>query len=698
MPKHTKNADFGKAKNFKKAMRDLVAYCKPYIAMIVIAFILAIAGTVLSLIGPNKLSEMTDIIQKGVFANIDVTQEELETLNTGAGDVVLDVSSQDIAIKLSFDDTTNAYLVKFGILDENDNFVPTKVENNGEFVEIPAISFSKQTLETDGEELIGSLGMTLKDGKLTLFVSQKGSVATKEIVKIGLLLIILYLLSGIFSYIQGYIMNSVTQRTSKRLRSDISRKINRVPLKYMDSTTYGNVLSRVTNDVDTIAQTLNQSVSSLVSSVTLLIGCVIMMFVTNWIMAISAIVATLVGFSVMAIVLAKSQKYFEMQQKSLGDMNGHIEEVYSGHDIVTIYDAKDDMKEKFDTVNKKLFTSGWKSQFLSGLMGPLMGFVGNLGYFIVCIVGALLVTKGSISFGVIVAFMVYIRLFSQPLSNIAQSLTSLQSAGAASERVFELLSEEEISDESSKTFKLENVKGNIEFKNVRFGYSKDKTIIGDFSAKVKAGQKVAIVGPTGAGKTTMVNLLMRFYEVDSGDILIDGVSTKDITRENVHDLFSMVLQDTWLYEASVKDNIIYSKQGVTDEQVEDACRACGVHHFIKTLPHGYDTILDDNTSISAGQKQLLTIARAMVQNSPMLILDEATSSVDTRMEKIIQEAMDKLTKGRTSFVIAHRLSTIKNADLILVMKDGDIIEQGTHDELLAKNGAYASLYNSQFEE
>jgi ATP-binding cassette subfamily B protein len=422
-----------------------------------------------------------------------------------------------------------------------------------------------------------------------------------------------------------------------------------------------------------------------------------MMFYNSWILALVAIGSSFIGFALMIIIMSKSQKYFKIQQQGLGNINGHIEEIYSGHNVVKAYNGERNAKKTFEDINGSLYNSGWKSQFMSGLMMPIMNFIGNFGYAAVCVVGAALVMKGTISFGVIVAFMIYIRLFTQPLSQLAQSMQQLQRTAAASERVFEFLDEEELDDESHKIKKLKNVKGDVEFKNVRFGYEKDKTIINDFSANVKAGQKIAIVGPTGAGKTTMVNLLMRFYEIDGGEIYIDGIPISRVTRENVHDQFCMVLQDTWLFEGTIKENIIYSKHGVTDKEVIDACKSVGIHHFIRTLPQGYDTVLNDKASLSVGQKQLVTIARAIIQNSPLLILDEATSSVDTRTEKLVQDAMDKLTQGRTSFVIAHRLSTIKNADLILVMKDGDIIESGNHKELLEKGGFYAELYNSQFE-
>ncbi|MFJ5564981.1 ABC transporter ATP-binding protein [Lysinibacillus xylanilyticus] len=583
-----------KPKNFKKPMGKLIAYCKPYLPAIIFAIVLAVVGTIFTIIGPNKLSEITDLIMDGMTGEIDIT----------------------------------------------------------------------------------------------------------AIGKIGLLLAILYGLSFIFNYIQAFIMATITQRVSKRLRTDISNKIDRLPLKYFDSTTYGDVLSRVTNDVDMIGQSLNQSIGSLVSAGVMFFGSLIMMFYINVTMALSAIAATFIGFVFMTFIISKSRKYFVRQQQDLGRINGHIEEIYSGHNVMKVYNGEKAATQEFNEINESLFNSAWRAQFMSGMMMPLMIFIGNLGYVVVCVVGAALAVKGSITFGVIVSFMVYIRLFTQPLSQLAQAATSLQSTAAASERVFEFLQEEELKDESDKkvTLDAKNVNGNVEFKNVKFGYTKEKIIIKDFSAHIKAGQKVAIVGPTGAGKTTLVNLLMRFYEVDSGEIMIEDVSTKSITRKNVHDLFCMVLQDTWLFEGTIKENIIYNKDHVTDEEVVAACKAVGLHHFIKTLPKGYDTVLNDNTSLSVGQKQLITIARAMVKKAPLLILDEATSSVDTRTEALIQKAMDKLMVGRTSFVIAHRLSTIKNADLILVMKDGDIIESGNHEELIAEKGFYADLYNSQFED
>ena len=581
-----------KAKDFKQSIGKLAKFSKAYLSAIIVTVVFAMAGSVITLIGPDKISEVVNLISQGLMTSID----------------------------------------------------------------------------------------------------------TEAIVKICVLLLVLYLISFVLTFVQGWIMTTVNQRITKSLRRAVSEKINRLPLKFFDSTTHGNILSRVTNDVDTIGTTLNQSVSLLVTAVTMFVGTMFMMVKTNFIMALTAVVSTLIGFFLMSIIIKKSQRYFAKNQSVLGELNGHIEEVYAGHTIVKAYNGEKDAKKKFDKMNENLYDSNWKSQFLSGLMMPLMGFVGNLGYVAVCIVGAALAMDGKIEFGVIVAFMIYIRLFTQPLSQIAQSATALQSTAASSERVFELLDEEELSDESGVAQTLQTAQGNVSFKNVHFGYNADKTIINDFSADIKAGQKVAIVGPTGAGKTTMVNLLMRFYETNSGEITIDGVPISQLTRENVHDLFCMVLQDTWLFEGTIRENVVYSKENVTDEEVKNACRAVGMHHFIKTLPKGYDTVLNDNANLSAGQRQLLTIARAMIENAPLLILDEATSSVDTRTEVLVQQAMDKLTEGRTSFVIAHRLSTIRNADIILVMKDGDIVESGNHDQLLEEGGFYATLYNSQFEE
>ena len=524
-------------------------------------------------------------------------------------------------------------------------------------------------------------------------------ISMPNFLKICYFLISIYILGAIVNYCQQFIMADVTQKTSKRLRSDINKKINQLPLSYFDTTTRGDILSRITNDVDTISQTLSSTIANLVNAITLFIGVIIMMFVVNWELALVTIASSIIGFILVFFILTFSQKYFNKRQKNLGDMNGHIEEIYSNHHIVKSYNGESKAIEQFDVINKELYRNNYKSQFLSGLMQPIMNFSGNLSYASIFIVGVFLILNGNsnVGFGTIISFTIYARLFSQPLSTFAQSLTSIQQASAASRRVFEMLEAPNLEDESKKNKKLEEVKGDVEFKNVQFGYHKDNLIIKNFSIELKRGQKVAIVGPTGAGKTTIVNLLMRFYEVTSGDILIDGVSIQEMKREEVHNLFDMILQDTWLFHGSVRENLVYNKENVTNETLDMVCKAVGLQHFIQTLPNGYDTILDDSINISEGQKQQLTIARAMIKDAPLLILDEATSSVDTRTEIVIQNAMDQLTVGRTSFVIAHRLSTIKNADIILVMNKGDIIEQGTHEQLLAKKGFYAELYNSQFE-
>ena len=526
-----------------------------------------------------------------------------------------------------------------------------------------------------------------------------GEIDLAAIGHIGVILLVIYGLSAVFTYVEHYIMATVTLELSRDMRQDLSRKINQVPMSYFSKVSYGDILSRVTNDVSTLQQALANSLPSMISAAAQFIGCLVMMFVTEWRMALAAIAVTLVGFLIMAAVMLRSQKYFSARQENLSVLNGYIEEMYSGHDVVRLSRANEQVKETFGGMNADLYDAEWRSQFLSGIMQPLMTIIGNLGYVVVCVLGSALAMSGEISFGVIVAFILYVRLFTSPLSTLAQGMTQMQTAAAAGDHIFDFLHEEELSDETGKRTALADVRGEVEFDHVRFSYPNDpdKIIIKDFSAHIRPGQKVAIVGPTGAGKTTLVNLLMRFFEINSGRIKIDGVPTSEMTRESVHDLFSMVLQDTWLFEGTVRENLVYNKTGVTDQQLEEACRACGIYHFIETLPQGFDTVLDDSIAISAGQKQLLTIARAMIQGNPMLILDEATSSVDTRTELITQQAMDRLTEHRTSFVIAHRLSTIKNADLILVLKDGDIIEQGTHDQLLARGGFYADLYNSQFE-
>ena len=572
-----------------------------------------------------------------------------------------------------------------------DNTTITK-EDKAEFVSVMGV----MNENTSVNEIYKKIDESPDSIKLII----KPTMPIDKIKKIAYTLIALYIISATFNYIEAISMTIVSNKFANRLRKNISHKINKLPLKYFDKTSNGDILSRITNDVDTMSSSMDQSLSSLVSAIALFIGTTIMMFITNWIMSLTAIISSLIGFIFMFLILGKSQKYFSLRQKELGALNGHIEEVYSGLNVVKSYNGEKLVNEKFDNLNQKMYEANRKSRFLSSLMMPLMNFVGNFGYVAVCVVGALLTSKNIITFGVIVAFITYVRLFTSPLTQIAQSMTSLQTTAAASERVFEFLDEVELTDESQlkKVLRKQNVKGKVEFKNVSFTYDDNETpTIKNFSATAKPGQKIAIVGPTGAGKTTMVNLLMKFYEINDGDILIDGTSIHDLTRDNIHSLFTMVLQDTWLFEGTVKENIIYNRKNISHKRVEEVCKIVGVDHFIKTLPHGYDTILTDNESISAGQKQLLTIARGMIEDAPLLILDEATSNVDTRTEELVQKAMDNLTKGKTSFIIAHRLSTIKNADLILVMKDGNIVEQGTHEELLKLNGSYSSLYNSQFE-
>lgn len=542
-----------------------------------------------------------------------------------------------------------------------------------------------------GPDKIGKMATIMSDGLFT-------GIDLAAIAKIGVFLAIIYCLSALFSFIQHYIMAVVTLRMSYRMRGELSEKINRVPQKYFNTTSQGDILSRITNDVSTLQQGLTNSLPTIISAATQFVGCLIMMFVTEWRMALVALCITLLGMVLIVAIMSKSQRYFTARQKSLGELNGYVEEMYSGHEVVRISRAVDKVLDHFDGLNAAVYDANWRSQFLSGVMQPLMNVIGNLSYVAVCVFGSVLAINGTIKFGVIVSFILYVRLFTTPLTQIAQGMTNLQTASASAHRIFDFLESEELGDESDKTEKLDAVRGAVTFDHVRFSYpdSPDKIIIEDFSAEVHPGQKVAIVGPTGAGKTTMVNLLMRFFEVNSGRITIDGVATTDLRREDVHELFGMVLQDTWLFEGTIRENLVYNMEGITDEQLETVCKACGLDKFVHSLPQGFDTVLSESTTISAGQKQLLTIARAMLQNAPMLILDEATSSVDTRTELLIQRAMDELTKGRTSFVIAHRLSTIKNADLILVMRDGDVIESGTHEQLMEQNGFYAELYNSQF--
>ena len=639
-----------KSKDFKGAMKRLLSSLSPWKVLLIISIVLAMTSSIISLITPNKLSDLTDYITEGLRPR--VSEEKIK-----------DIMSSD---KIS-------------------------IEDKQKTMEIMQ-SLDKNTKDSEMLEAIDKLPKSV-------YNEIKPKMNLGAIKSIALLLTILYVVSSLFSYIQQIIMANITNSYAKKVRGKISDKINRLPLKYFDKHETGDVLSRVTNDIDTMSMNLNQSFASLITNITLFLGSLVMMFITNPIMALVAIVSSIIGFSFMFLILGKSQKYFTERQQMLGDLNGYVEEMYSGHNVIKSYDATEEVNDNFDKLNNGLFESSRKSQFLSGIMQPLMGFVGNLSYVCVCVVGALLVMKGKTTFGTIVAFMIYVRLFTNPLSQIAQSMTSLQSTAAASERVFEFLDEEEMMDEAKLKKKLDpkTAKGNIEFKNVKFGYDEGKTIIKDFSAKVKPGEKIAIVGPTGAGKTTMVNLLMKFYEISGGDILIDGISIKDLSRENIHELFCMVLQDTWLFDGTIKENIRFNKKNVSDEEIEEACKVVGIDHFIKTLPNGFDASVSDNDTISSGQKQLITIARGMIEDAPFLILDEATSNVDTRTEELVSKAMDKLTVGKTSFIIAHRLSTIKNADLILVMNEGNIIEQGNHEELMKKNGFYADLYNSQFE-
>lgn len=724
------HASSEKSKDFVGSIKRLLANLKPWKVLMGLAITLAFLSAILSLTAPNKLSSLTDVITKGIKPNTDVLQEIVTEISNNFNSeamsekTMLILTSEDISIEDKA--TYQAFLTKMqettnkSDITENDSNTSDNKEIMKTILDLPSsilnalvdditvsgitissedeIAFLKSVIDIDASKVTDDTLKVMDNLPASIYNLIKPNMDLAAAKKIIITLVCLYLLSAIFGYIQSYSMTTVSNGFAKNLRAKISIKINKLPLKFFDSHEIGDILSRVTNDVDTIAQNLNQSLATLISSVTLFIGSIIMMFTTNWVMAITAILSTLFGFTFMISILKKSQKYFIARQEELGNINGHIEEIYSGHNVVECYNAKSEVTKTFDELNGRLRECNKKSQFLSGLMQPMMGFIGNFGYVMVCIVGALLTMKGYITFGVIVAFMIYVRLFTNPLSQIAQAMTSLQTTAAASERVFEFLDEKEMTDESNKTKVLDKrkVKGDIEFKNVKFGYDDSRLIIKNFSASAHPGEKIAIVGPTGAGKTTMVNLLMKFYEINSGDILIDGVSTKDLTRENIHDLFIMVLQDTWLFEGSIRDNIKFNQEDVTDEEIWAACKTVGVDHFIKTLPGGLDCAIGENDSISSGQKQLLTIARGMIENAPFLILDEATSNVDTRTEELVQKAMDKLMEGRTSFIIAHRLSTIKNANLILVMNEGNIIEQGTHEELMKKNGFYADLYNSQF--
>ena len=652
-----------KAKDLVGTWKKLLGYCRKYAAVMVIALICAVAGTVLTLAGPDKLSDMTNAISEGMAPDTEKLEEIVgavyANLSAGGADLTIDgtvISSAD----------QQHLLTVLGGLDGEDTSAVFEALN-----ELP-------------DSVSGLIEPSIDMNKIT---------------EIGLLLVSFYALSLILSAAQSWIMSTVTQRVSKEMRSEISRKINRLPMWFYHRTTTGDVLSRVTNDVDTIGQSLNQSIGNLISSVVLFLGSFLMMLLTDGWMTLTAVLSSLLGFVLMFAIMGKSQKYFTRQQKHLGRLNGHIEEIYAGHTVVKAYNGEEEAQNAFARMNDDLVKSNFRAQSLSGMMMPIMNFIGNLGYVAVCVVGGAMALDGRISFGVIVAFMMYVRYFTQPLSQIAQAVQSLQSAAAAGERVFEFLEAEEMEDETGKITDPGDIKGAVEFEHVRFGYeNSDRTVIQDFSAKAEPGQKIAIVGPTGAGKTTLVNLLMRFHEIQGGEIRIDGVSTKEMTREAVHSLFCMVLQDTWLFEGTIRENLVYCSEHVSDEKMEEACKAVGLDHFIRTLPKGYDTILNDQINLSQGQKQQLTIARAMIADKPMLILDEATSSVDTRTEQQIQAAMDQLMENRTSFVIAHRLSTIKNSDLILVLKDGDVIESGTHEALLAKGGFYADLYNSQFEQ
>ena len=661
-----RNKKFEKAKDFKSAIKRLLKELNPFKALVILSLTLSVAASILSIVTPNILSKLTDKISNGIVPN----KENLVRINNEISSNFASGNTKDIEI---------------------DGVVISTIEQSEYLNVIKDIDKNAKVNELYSK--IGEFPDTIKS-------LIKPSMDLSGITRISVFIGCLYLISAIFNYIESISMTIVSNKFAKKLRSSISSKINKLPLKYFDKNRTGDTLSRVTNDIDTVAQSMDNSLSTLVSASALFIGTLIMMFVTNALMAVTAILSSMIGFAFMFFVLGKSQKYFEAKQRELGNLNSHIEEVYSSLNVVKAYNGKELSDKKFDELNNKLYNANRKSQFLSGLMPPMMHFIGNFGYVAVCIVGALLTMNDVISFGVIIAFISYVRLFTSPLSQIAQSVSSLQTIAAASERVFEFIDEKEMKDESNLVAYLnkDKVTGNIEFDNVVFRYDgNDTDTIKNFSAKIKSGSKIAIVGPTGAGKTTIVNLLMKFYNITSGDIKIDGVSINDLKRENVHDLFTMVLQDTWVYEGTIKDNIIYNNGSVTDKDVENVCKVVGLDHFIKTFSDGYNTMLVNNESVSAGQRQLLTIARGMLKNAPFLILDEATSNVDTRTEELVQNAMDKLAEGKTSFIIAHRLSTIKNADLILVMRDGNIVEQGNHDKLMKENGFYAKLYNSQFE-
>ena len=717
-----------KPKDLVGTWKKLLGYCRRYLAVFMIAILCAAAGTVLTLIGPDKLSDMTDTITAGITPNTEALTELTEAVSENASANMQEVSTA-IAANLQ-SSTPKAITVngsEISLADQRQTLSllsgledPDAATMQDAMAQLPdavtAALYSDVTIDgqtisaadqraamdimsgIDPEESEDALEAMdkLPDSVYSLIAP---SIDMDKVQRIGFILVTFYALSYLFSAIQGWITAGVTQRVSQQLRGDISRKINRLPMAFYNRTSTGDILSRVTNDVDLISQSLNQSIGNLITSVILLFGSLLMMLITNLWMTLTAILASLLGFVVMFAIMGRSQKYFARQQRHLGALNGHIEEMYTGHTVVKAYNGEAAAQQTFDEMNDKLRESGFRAQTLAGMMMPVMTFVGNLGYVAVCVVGGAMALNDMISFGVIVAFMMYVRYFTQPLSQIAQAVQSLQSAAAAGERVFEFLEAEEMPDESGKKSDIGAVQGTVDFDHVRFGYEDtDKIVIHDFSAHAKPGQKIAIVGPTGAGKTTMVNLLMRFHDIQSGEIRIDGVPTNEMTREAVREQFCMVLQDTWLFEGTLRENLIYCTENVSDEKMIAACKAVGLDHFIRTLPKGYDTVVGDQLSLSQGQKQQLTIARAMIADKPMLILDEATSSVDTRTEQQIQSAMDKLMENRTSFVIAHRLSTIRNADLILVMNHGDIVESGTHEELLAKGGFYADLYNSQFEQ
>ena len=679
-----------KAKDLKKTLLRIFKSLKKWRYILVISCLLSIFAAILSAIAPNKLSDLTNVVSDGIKPNT-------ENMELVSKEIMKNVSASYIK---KYSKTDNV-IYEFNLLSDNE-----KKEILDDIV-VKGVTIS----DTDQIKYLNIIGKMNKDASteenLKLFDKMPKSIRklveakldNKKFKKKVTTIIIIYLLNAIFGYVVGIMMAYVGIGYSKRLRGEISGKINRLPLRYFDNHEIGDVLSRVTNDVDTIGINMSNNITALTTNLTLFLGSIVMMFVTNWVMALTAIGASIFGFIGSFILLMKSQKYFTERQKQLGDLNGHIEEIYSGHNVVKTYNGEEEALSEFNRINNNLYDCNRKSQFLSGIMQPIMHFIGNFGYVAVCIVGALLVMNNKISFGVIVAFMIYVRLFTNPLSRIAGSMTTMQSIAAAAERVYEFMDEVELPDETKlKTKLLKNeANGNIEFKNVHFGYDEEKTIIKDFSVKVKSGEKIAIVGPTGAGKTTIVNLLMKFYEINSGDIIIDGKSIKELSREEIHKLFIMVLQDTWLFDGTIRDNLKFNKKDVSDERLWEICKSIGIDHFIKTLPGGMKSEVGDNENISSGQKQLLTIARGMVEDAPFLILDEATSNVDTRTEELVQKAMDKLAEGKTSFIIAHRLSTIKNADLILVMDEGNIIEQGTHEELLNRKGFYAKLYNSQFQ-